>query len=223
VVAQAVLGGITVMVKLAPGWVMAHFLLSMVVIADGVVLFHRAGLPDGAPARPRVAPGVVRTSRALVGLTALVLGLGTVVTGAGPHSGAAGVGRLPLSARDAAELHSAVVMLLIGVAAATVWMLEPGRAPRPVRRGVRLLVGALAVQAAIGYTQYFTGVPAWLVELHVIGAVVIWVAVLGLHLTVSMGTAPAPPDPGAMRPGRSLDDLAVLDAGGPADDALASA
>ncbi|HET6795013.1 MAG TPA: COX15/CtaA family protein, partial [Acidimicrobiales bacterium] len=131
VFAQAVLGGITVLVHLSPGWVMAHFLLSMAVIADGVVLYHRAGEPVGT-AVALVGEPVRRLSAVMVGLTAVVLGLGTVVTGAGPHSGSTGVARLPISARDAAEVHSTLVMLLIGVVLAATLLLRPARAPRAV-------------------------------------------------------------------------------------------
>ena len=190
VFAQAVLGGITVLVRLSPPWVMAHFLLSMVVIADAAVLYHRAGEPDG-PTRPRVGPEMRQVSRALVVLTAVVLALGTAVTGAGPHSGSTGVGRLGLSARDAAELHSSAVMLLIGVTLATLWLLRPAHAPADVQRRGRTVLWVMAAQAGVGYTQYFTGVPAALVAVHVAGAVTVWLAVLRFHLSLVTRTPPA--------------------------------
>lgn len=184
VVAQAVLGGITVLAKLAPGWVMAHFLVSMAVIAVGVALVRRADRPDGER-RDRVGPEVVWVGRALVGLTAVVLGLGTVVTGSGPHSGAVGVGRLPISARDAAEVHSGLVLMLVGFALAGAVLLRSPRVPADVERNGRLVVYALGARGVIGYTQYFTGVPAALVELHVAGALAVWLCVLRLHLSLT--------------------------------------
>ncbi|HEX5265566.1 MAG TPA: COX15/CtaA family protein [Acidimicrobiales bacterium] len=184
VVAQAVLGGITVLAKLAPGWVMAHFLLSMAVIAVAVVLVRRSGQPEGER-RTRVAPEVVWGGRALVALTAVVLGLGTVVTGSGPHSGAVGVGRLPISARDAAEVHSGLVLMLVGFALAAALLLRSPRVPPDVERNGRVLVYVLGVQGAIGYAQYFSGVPAALVELHVAGALAVWLGVLRLHLSLT--------------------------------------
>ena len=42
--------------------------------------------------------------------------------------------------------------------------------PERVRRAARILVVVLVAQAAVGYTQYFTHLPAGLVELHVLGA-----------------------------------------------------
>ena len=55
------------------------------------------------------------------------------------------------------------------------------RAPDAVRRG-DLLLAALVAQAAVGYTQYFTGVPALLVGVHIAGATAVWVAVLRFNL-----------------------------------------
>src|SRR5262249_22803241 len=59
VLAQIVLGGLTVIYGLSPPWVMAHFLLSMVLLADAVVLHVRASRPDGV-ARPVVERRVQR-------------------------------------------------------------------------------------------------------------------------------------------------------------------
>ncbi|MHB1445253.1 MAG: COX15/CtaA family protein [Acidimicrobiales bacterium] len=183
VLAQAVLGGLTVLFKLAPGWVMAHFLLSMVLIAVGVALVHRDSQPAGVGVA-RVSREVILVSRLMVGLTAVVLGLGTVVTGAGPHSGSTGVARLPISARDAAELHSTLVMLLVGVTVATLLLLRPASAPPDVARRARTVLVVMVAQGAVGYTQYFTGVPAALVEVHIVGAVLVWLAVLRFHLSL---------------------------------------
>jgi cytochrome c oxidase assembly protein subunit 15 len=40
-------------------------------------------------------------------------------------------------------------------------------------------------QAGVGYAQYFLGVPALLVAVHVAGAVAVWVAVLRFSLGMS--------------------------------------
>ena len=214
VVAQAVLGGITVLAKLAPGWVMAHFLLSMAVIALAVLLVHRSTEGDGVRT-VKVGTEVVHLARALVGIGAVVLGLGTVVTGAGPHAGSTGVGRLPISPRDAAELHSGLVLLLIGATLATVLLLRVPRVPPDVARRAQLLLYAVGAQGAIGYIQYFSGVPAALVGLHVVGAIVVWVSVLRLYLSLTCRVqqtdrtvGEAPGVVGRPAPSRELADLA---------------
>jgi cytochrome c oxidase assembly protein subunit 15 len=185
VLAQAVLGGITVLVKLSPPWVMAHFMLSMVVIIDAVLLHHRA-TGEAGEKRRKVPSEVIWASRVMVGLTAVVLALGTVVTGAGPHSGSSGVTRLGISPRNAAEIHATAVMLLIGACLVALWLLKPGAAPGDIRTRAHWLLGAMAVQSLIGFTQYVLGVPALLVGLHVAGAVLIWLAVLRFHLGLSV-------------------------------------
>src|SRR4051812_27491183 len=87
VIAQIVLGGLTVKYGLSPPWVMAHFLVSALLVADAVVLHHRAGLPDGAAVLPAVSERVRWMGRIAVGACAVVLTTGTVVTGTGPHGG----------------------------------------------------------------------------------------------------------------------------------------
>ena len=69
VFAQAVLGGLTVIFELKPGFVMAHFLVSIVLLTNALVLVRRAGQPD-APAHPvvtrrsdRARPGAPRPRR----------------------------------------------------------------------------------------------------------------------------------------------------------------
>ena len=56
VFAQAVLGGLTVLFDLKPGFVMAHFLLSIVLLTNALVLVRRAGQPDAPRPRGRHAP-----------------------------------------------------------------------------------------------------------------------------------------------------------------------
>ena len=91
VIAQALLGALVVEELLDPPFVMGHFLLSAVLLADAIVLYHRAGIPDDMRSRPAVRArarsgwAACSCSRASV-----VLVTGTVVTGAGPHSGDAG-------------------------------------------------------------------------------------------------------------------------------------
>ena len=89
--AEVVVGGLTVEHKLAPGWVMAHFLLAMVFLADAVVLHYRAALPDTGPGPTSNAALVSRVqvnlSRLMIVTLAVVVTLGTIVTSTGPHGG----------------------------------------------------------------------------------------------------------------------------------------
>jgi cytochrome c oxidase assembly protein subunit 15 len=191
VVAQILLGGLSVLFELWPPFVMGHFLLSMALVADAVVLHERACRPDGAATSP--PPERLGTLRVvLVTLTAAVLTAGTAVSGSGPHGGDPDVDRLPLLVREVTQVHGVLAMSLLLVAAATAvaaWN-RPG-----IPRRVEWLLGAMVVQIAIGYMQYFTGVPELLVGLHVLGATVVWLSALRLALGLTVVTPLDPTEP----------------------------
>lgn len=194
VVAQIVLGGVTVLFDLAPPLVMAHFVLSMALLANAAVLHHRAGQPAG-PAVAIVAPEVRRLGRLLVVAAALVIVTGTVVTGSGPHGGDERVERLPFFVPDVARIHGiSVTLFLIGVLL-LLWLLRRTGAPPSAGWHARVLLAVLVAQAAVGYAQYFTGVPVLLVGIHIAGAVAVWTATLRLLLHLTDRPAGAPPEP----------------------------
>jgi cytochrome c oxidase assembly protein subunit 15 len=194
VVAQIVLGGITVLFHLWPPLVMGHFLLSMAILADAVVLHHRAGLPDG-PTRPVVSPLVAVMGRLVVVAAAIAVFLGTVVTGTGPHGGDERVARLPFFLPDVARLHGTSVMILLALVLVTLWRLRGEKGPTAVLRRGEMLLAVLVAQAAVGYAQYFTGVPVVLVGVHIAGAAAVWAA--GLHFLLGF-SVPAPDPAGAV-------------------------
>ncbi len=181
VIAQIVLGGLTVLFELAPPFVMGHFLLSMVLLWNAVVLHHRAGQPD-RPTRPVVERHLVLLTRLLVGAAAVVVLTGTVVTAAGPHAGDESARRLDLAVADVARVHGTSVVLLLLLTLATLWVADRATAPEVVQAALRTFLVVLVVQGAIGYVQYFTGVPAAVVGAHVLGAVAVWIAVLRVSL-----------------------------------------
>jgi cytochrome c oxidase assembly protein subunit 15 len=181
VLAQIVLGGLTVIYGLSPPWVMSHFLLSMVLLADAVVLHVRASRPDG-PMHPVVSRHVRIMAWVVVALTAVVLFTGTVVTGAGPHGGDENVTRLDVSVTTVARVHGVCENVLLVAVLVTLWLLVRTAAPHVVRRDADILLVVLIAQAGVGYAQYFTGVPVVLVGIHILGAVCVWVAALRLAL-----------------------------------------
>jgi cytochrome c oxidase assembly protein subunit 15 len=191
VVAQALIGGIVVLTKLSPVTVSIHFLVSAAVVAAAVALHMRFSEP--------VAPGTVRRdlrvlSAALVAVTGAMLAAGTVVTGTGPLAGDAGVPRYKLPLEGVTQLHADIGWLIAGLAVALALGLRlSGAPPRAVRAGW-IVIAAVGSQGVIGYTQYFTHLPAGLVWVHVTGSVLVWIAVLRLVFTVhGRRTAPAGP------------------------------
>lgn len=188
VVGQIVLGGIVVLSHLWPPFVMGHFVLSMLLVADAVVLVHRARRPDGSRQRSLVDPTARRLGRALVWLSALAIVTGTVVTGTGPHSGSndgTPVDRLPFQITDVARIHGTVDMAVLATIVLLLVVLLRRGAPRGVLARLEIVLVFGILQAAIGYTQYFTGVPEILVGLHILGATLIWSAVLWFFLGLS--------------------------------------
>jgi len=188
VFAQAVLGGVSVLMDLAPPFVMAHFLLSIVLLADAIVLVHRAGQPDpdaGTRSEPVVSRRIVVLGRGLLVLVSVVLFTGTVVTGAGPHSGGGtkdNVKRIDIPIPEAARIHGVTVMVFLAAVLAMLWFIRQDHAPKSVMTKVTWLLILLVAQAGVGYTQYFTDIPARLVIVHVAGATAVFTMTLVLYL-----------------------------------------
>jgi cytochrome c oxidase assembly protein subunit 15 len=181
VVGQIVLGGITVLFDLAPQLVAAHFLLSLALLTTAVVLHERAG-SAATPAVPAVPRDLIALGRVLLGAVAVVVVTGTVVTGSGPHGGDTRARRFPFLPTDAARVHGISVMLFLGLTLLTVLLLRrAGARPETMKRAT-VLLAAIVAQAAVGYTQYFTGVPALLVGIHIAGAAAVWTATVRFHL-----------------------------------------
>jgi cytochrome c oxidase assembly protein subunit 15 len=174
---QAVLGGIVVLTKLNPVWVSVHFLASMALVAAAVALYVRCQEGTG-PARPLVRREVRLLAAGVVGVLALMLAAGTVVTGTGPLAGARAVPRYNLPLTGVTQLHADIGWLLAGLVSALLLALRFGAVPRRTARLGWALLGLIALQGAVGYAQYFSGLPAGLVWVHVCGATAIWITAL---------------------------------------------
>lgn len=188
--AQAVLGGITVLVDLHPMAVASHLLLSMAVIAACTALVQFAGESVDPPGFAVTRPVTRYLGNALVAITALVVVIGTIVTGAGPHAGDSRTARLDLDPRLISWLHADVVLLFIGLLIGMLALLYVDDPGGPARRRAWWVAAFALMQAGIGYVQYFTGLPWVLVTLHLLGACLVWVAVLRLRLSLTRREVP---------------------------------
>ena len=135
---------------------------------------------------------LIRLFYGALALLALVIAAGTATTGAGPHAGDASgqqvAKRIPIALRDMAELHSSLALLLIGVTIGLVVAIHMGDVPERVRRAARILMVVLVAQAAVGYTQYFTHLPALLVEVHILGATALVIGAVQTFLACTYHT-----------------------------------
>ena len=170
ILAQAVIGGITVLAGLAWWTVALHLLPSMILAWLAAVLFVRIGEDDAVPAR-RVLPRPMAwlTILSAVLLTG-VLVTGTMVTGAGPHAGDARVeaaDRLQLPIQWLVHFHAELMVGYLCLVVGLVLGLAALRAPGPAIRRCAILIGLIVAQAVLGITQYQLGVPELLVVLHV--------------------------------------------------------
>jgi len=183
ILAQGVLGGITVLTGLNPATVAAHFLLSILLIAGALSLRQRAHRKT--PTGLELAPLTKRLARAHLVLTFIVILAGTIVTGSGPHAGDEVAARFNFDAKMMSWLHADLVIALLGLTVALLIAVRLGES-EAVRSewGGRLrtfLFVALA-QGALGYIQYFTGLPILIVGFHILGAILVWLSAWNLAI-----------------------------------------
>lgn len=188
VVAQAVLGGLTVKSDLRPGYVMGHFGLSLVVLVAAWALYWRSkpGYETGAiepGARDRLT---MWAARLLLPLGTLVVFAGTAATAAGPHAGGRGTGdlvkRLYIRGRDTldwvVERHGTVAVIL-GLATIAAFVIAWARdASGRLLLAIGTVGGLLALQGGLGIVQYSLELPTGLVWVHVVTATCTWLALL---------------------------------------------
>jgi cytochrome c oxidase assembly protein subunit 15 len=181
--AQAVLGGITVLTDLNPWVVSLHLILSLAIVSVAVLFLHRLDHPPVPPARGML-PALAWTT---YGVTWLVLYAGTVVTGSGPHAGDASSPRNGLDPLQLSQLHADLVFLLVGL---TVGLWFALRATGGDTRPVTALAAVEGFQGAVGFVQYFAGLPVTVVLLHMLGAALVIAAATWLLVSV---LEPSPP------------------------------
>jgi cytochrome c oxidase assembly protein subunit 15 len=176
IVAQIVLGGITVLTKLNPFTVSAHFLLSIALIPPTLSLRERIY----AKARTDVLPTTRLLIRSVTLLSLIVITLGTVVTGSGPHAGDIQAKRYHIDPRTISWIHADAVIALIGLTIALFLVIKVSE-PLPIQsfigKKVLLFLAICLGQGLIGYIQYFTHLPEALVAAHLLGAGLIWLSV----------------------------------------------
>ena len=184
VIGQAILGALVVKYHLAPGLVMSHFILSMMLLdaAFALAWCSRYEPWERRRSRDRLS---VWSVRALIPLGQLTILAGTIATASGPHAGAHEgqlVHRFDFEGTGTLEWvvqRHATIAAIYGFAAIGVWLLlrRPG-ADRRALRPLTLVIGLLALQGAIGGLQWWLELPAGIVWVHVAVATGNWLAML---------------------------------------------
>jgi len=190
VLAQVVIGGIVVLTGLNPFANMGHFLVSIVLLTCAFVLFRRStGKREDPIFRP--LPQLMNPYVRAMAITALVVVVtGTVVTATGPHAGDEKAIRLGFALTSVARVHSGALLVLIAVLIATFIRVKKllNQEDSSLSDSLYTLGIVVMFQAAIGYTQYFTGVPVVLVSVHIFGAVMFWLAICNVLVYPSRNT-----------------------------------
>lgn len=187
VILQAVIGGVSVLLKLKWQAVAVHFLASIVLVAVGLMLHRRAAESPG-PYRLIVSVRTRNAARVVLGLATWVVCAGTLVTAAGPHGGDAKATRLSWTIAHVARLHGVSVMVLIAAILGLFVLLRAENAPRESLLTIEALLAIGVIQGAIGYYQYFNNIPVIAVGFHVAGAVCVFGAALWLQFTLREAT-----------------------------------
>lgn len=195
-VAQAVIGGITVLTGLLWWTVAVHLLVSMAMVWLAVLLFVKIGEPDDGVVITRV-PKPLRQLTVLSALTlAAVLVTGTMVTGAGPHAGDKSpdrpVPRLEVEITTLVHMHSSLLVAYLSLLVGLGFGLLTARASRDVMKRLAVVVVLVAAQGLLGTIQFFTGVPEALVALHVAGAAACTAATAALWASMRERAEPEP-------------------------------
>lgn len=201
---QAVVGGVLVLTELNPYVRALHFLVSFPITLSAAALLRRT--LDGLAARgPLVRVEMRWLTSALLLVTSAVVVVGALVTGTGPHAGdPRASARIPLDPQAVIQVHTDLVWILVGLAAATAVTARIIPTPAPVRRSISCLIALIAVQAVLGYVQYFTGVPSVLVALHMLDAALLFTTAAWIHLSTTGCDRQSEPPTSRSRPWPAL-------------------
>ena len=186
VVGQAVMGGLTVLYGLAPGWVMGHYLLSMTILVAAGALAWRARPAFAEGEEPAADRATARAVWALFALGAVTIFAGTAATAAGPHAGGEGTGDVVhrFTFKGASTVnwlinrHGVLAAALGVLAVATWWLARRRGADRELRVRLTRICVLLAAQGGVGILQFQLDLPAEIVWVHVALATLTWVGIV---------------------------------------------
>ena len=186
VIAQIVIGGVVVLTGLNPYSNMLHFLVSIVLITNAVVLNHRVRMAiDGSEklARGELSAATLRLRWLLIVSCGVAIVLGTIVTGTCPHAGDENAVMFGIDIGWSVRFHSASVWVCLLSALWLAYRIKQNPLEwQLLGQSLQVFLFWCIFQGALGYLQYFSGVPVPLVALHVAGSVAVWISALRLRL-----------------------------------------
>lgn len=167
--AQAVIGGISVLMQLNPYVVGLHFIVSIVMIVLSTVLVFRV-YNGNAPRTWILSPSGLSLPR-IVWLAAVfqivTIILGILTTGSGPHAGDADAPRNGLDGGILQSLHSYPAYVAVGLTLLAIAMASRAR-QLAERNALLMLLAVNVTQIVVGIVQSRTGLPPLLVGIHML-------------------------------------------------------
>lgn len=185
---QAVVGGISVHLKLNPWMITAHFYLTGIMIGISAIYLNRVlrYFEKTSSASERVLEENLPLGASVMRilgwmgliLVAYLVFMGTIVTGTGPHAGDPEAHRHAFHPIVVTRLHSGGVWLYCAIVLLLFVLVRKNNWPPSLKKGINLVLLMLTYQGIVGYTQYFNGLPIWLVELHLLGSgLFVWASI----------------------------------------------
>lgn len=179
---NAVVGGITVLARLSPYIVAAHFLAATLLLTAATVAWHKVGQLDRPAPTSSLDPAVRGLATTLLVLTAILLVAGTVVTGTGPHAGdSSDVERIPLDWTAVTIVHAAAATAVL-VVAVLIAVKVRAATGHPAQRRIAVFHIVFLGHGLVGLVQIATALPELVVVLHLLGSALVWVGALRVFL-----------------------------------------
>ncbi len=198
VVLNAVVGGITVLARLSPYVVAAHFLAATLLLTAATVAWHKVGQLDQQTHKASSAPAVRWLAATLLGLTAMLTVAGTIVTGTGPHAGdSSEVERIPLDWTSVTIAHAVLAIAVFGVAV-VIGVRARASDDGVVGRRIMMFLVVFLGQGLIGIVQVVTALSEVVVVLHLLGSALVWIGAIRVFLDTRQDRSLVPV--GALRP-----------------------
>ncbi|MDA3003754.1 MAG: COX15/CtaA family protein [Actinomycetota bacterium] len=197
VLAQVVIGAIVVWTGLNPYSNIAHFIVSIFLMSVAYMLVQHAKIfrltDDVVPrGEPILKDGLLtKIVRLLLVTTGAAVLTGTLVTGSGPHAGDENAVRLGFIMTTIVRTHSAFVWLTLATTLALVFLARKNTDARILlSKPLKRFLAVLIFQGAIGYLQYFLGVPVGLVAVHVATSVAVWLFAVDVYWNSRLSVSP---------------------------------
>lgn len=197
VMMQVIIGAIVVWTGLNPFSNIAHFLVSIFLMTTAYMLVRHASIfrttdevaPRGEPLlKGQPIEKIVKTLLVATGAAVIT---GTLVTGSGPHAGDETAVRLGFAMPTIVRTHSAFVWLTVGVLLVSLHMTRKNiEVKKLLMRPLKRFAAVVLFQGAIGYLQYFLGVPIGLVAIHVATSVAVWLCALDVYWSSRLSALP---------------------------------